>query len=576
MNVLFWCSTLVPGLALARLWFPRHCRYGFLGTLAWAFVLTSCVLTPLTIVAFAAGLSARTAALGYLLIVAAALPLLLWRLPPWSSHRHLRVVLASRPMWVALGVVAATLVLPGSARFDAEMHAAKIVEIQQVGFTLQDPHSPLAVINSAFHVNVLHLLHAAGSWLTGEPPLEFWYGSAWFFRLLCFGGVELLALRVFRRRWLAGLAVLGSAGMLGLIPDNALPSVITSYIVLPLLLAQLWDVLARPSAGAYGTLALTGTALGVMHVGHWGIFLLAIAPVVAGWATWRLYQGRPWMHGAGALFATFLPGVPFFLISILQPDYGMVAMSQELRWELSTNRVFGITIQNLSVTSSLWIFPTAAMTALLIVLMRRRRFPLAFLGAMFAVGVNCMYNPAVFAVVSRIVPFWMLRRLMALAVLLAALTLVAGVGWLARETLRRERQRLAFSLVVLVAGLVLYSENIAARFARVAADREALARAAEIRALLEGVPGRPLIAADRELSLLIPSARPAAVMAQSFGNLNPADPGLLERAAAADELLAPGTSPARRDALADRYDIDYAITRGADRRLHLTVLDPDP
>ncbi len=575
MSILFWCSTLVPGLALIRLWFPRDFRYGVLGTLVWAFVLTSSALTPLTIVAFWAGLSARTAALGYLLTVAAALPVLLWRLPNQSALRPLRVSLASRPMWVALAVVAATLWLPGSARFDAEMHAAKIVEIQHVGFTLQDPHSPLAVINSAFHVNVIHLLHVAGSWLTGAPPLEFWHESAWFFRLLCFGGVELLALRVFRRRWLSALAVLGSAGMLGLASDHAVPSVITSYLVLPLLLVQLWDALARPSARGYGALAVSGTALGVMHVGHWALFLLAIAPVLGGWMAWRLYQGRRWMHGATALLAAFMPGVPFFLISVLQPNYGMAAMSQELRWELSTNRLFGITIQNLSVTSSLWIFPTAAMTVLLIVLMRRRRFPLAFLGAMFAVGVNYMYNPVVFAVVSRVVPFWMLRRLMAVAVLLAALTLVAGVGWLARQTLRGERRRLAFSLVVLVAGLVLYRENIAARFARAAADRAALAQAAEIRALLHGVAGRPMVVADRELSLLIPSARPAAVMAQSFGNLNPADPGLIERAAAADEFLAPGTAPARRQALAAQYDIDYAITRGADHHLQLTVIDHD-
>jgi hypothetical protein len=103
--------------------------------------------------------------------------------------------------------------------------------------------------------------------------------------------------------------------------------------------------------------------------------------------------------------------------------------------------------------------------------------------------------------------------------------------------------------------------HVGAVLDRALLENAALRQAAQLRSLLSGVSGRPLIAADRELSLLIPAVKTSSVMSPLFGNANPADPDLTRRARECAELLAAETPAERRRAIIARNGIDLIVLR---------------
>ena len=104
--------------------------------------------------------------------------------------------------WPEIGVILCTIAVTvpfgGSATDDGFPHSAKVRYLRDVGFRMQDPYSPLPIVETEHNVDPEYALYAMVSRLTGEEPLEVWFKSAWFFRLLGVGGVGFLAATVFR------------------------------------------------------------------------------------------------------------------------------------------------------------------------------------------------------------------------------------------------------------------------------------------------------------------------------------------------------------------------------------------
>ena len=57
---LFWLTTLVPGFALMRRYYPSDTRRGLLPTVTWSYLLTVAIMAPFVALAFTAHLSVRT------------------------------------------------------------------------------------------------------------------------------------------------------------------------------------------------------------------------------------------------------------------------------------------------------------------------------------------------------------------------------------------------------------------------------------------------------------------------------------------------------------------------------------
>lgn len=565
--LLFWASTLLPGVALASLPAFRR-RTGVLGAICWWFVLALAVHMGLTVVAFATAASVGTTAVAYAAVTLLSLVVAIRRRRP-ARAGSLAVAWRSAPLWIALAVVGGTLVFPGAARFDAQMHAAKILLQQAEGFVLQDPYSPVAVAQSAFHVNVMHVLSGIGVAVTKTPPLAFWHDSGPFFRLVEFGGVQLLAIYVLRSTFLSAIAVLAAAPLVGLFSDNAVPAAATAWAVLPAILLSVsahTRAASRPTAAG---LAVCAFVLPALHVGHTVMFLLCLVPVLLGGAAyaWRSAAAwRPWVEATALLV---VPALPFLLITALFENHAVAQMGEHLDWELTRWRVLGLDLQTISVSTQHWILPATAATGAFMLMpgSARERFAIP-VGALM-VALQFMFNPFVFRAGSAAVPFWMFRRLSAFA----ALAGIVSVAGLVRPYLSRPGPVGRRAVVAVLAAAVVVGFNagaVVARLDRVRADREALALGQEIVQVLATVPGRPLVAADPELSLLVPAMRPAAVMAPSLGNANPADGMLAERARARDKLLGAATSDAQRREVLARYGVDVVLLRReaapADRR----------
>jgi hypothetical protein len=471
-------------------------------------------------------------------------------------------------MWLALAAVIVSALVPGSARYDSQMHAAKILQIVEVGFTLQDPHSPLHVMHSPFHINTFHFLQAVGAWSTDQAPLAFWDASARFLRVLAFGGVEALALRVLRSTWLAAAAMVCAAVSFGPAFGSALPAAISGFIVLPFALIRITEGVVQPTWRRVLTLSICGLALSAIHVGHWVVYSLCLIPVVAAWGMARYRDG---LGGGGAvsMLIAWTAGLPLSVITAIQPNYAMAYMGAELHWELSTFVVGSHTVRTLGLSRSIWMVGVLFAAAAFWFLRREHRTRFVVLGGAFMVALQLMLNPMVFAIASEHVPFWILSRLKVFALLIIYVIVPALLASVMRRALAGHARRVMLALALLVASLAVQPDVVATRRWRSTDDRLALKMGAEVRHLLANAGTRPLLCADKELSLLIPAVRRSAVMAPSFGNANPADPGVQQRAAACVELLSDFASDQRRAEIVRTYGIDYVIVRKPQLPRHL-------
>jgi hypothetical protein len=559
MSHFFWLSTLIPGLAVLQLLFPRDTHRGLLPALAWSFVLTVAIATPFVVVAFLFQLSASVVAAFYAGLVAVGL-VVIARAARWRDlGRELRST-----CWLEIGillcVVAVTIPLGGAVTDDSFVHAAKIRYMRDVGFSLQDPYSPTSVIETRYHVSVHHSLYAIAARLTGEEPLELWFRSAWFFRLIGLGGIGFLAASIFRSRWVGAVAMLAAVGIVASLPQITYPFAMTPYVAFPVLLAHVLDLVERPAGRRALRVLLASLGVAVLHIGFWLIVMMCLVPVLFIWAAW----GWPGWRPAGAraravILPAVLPGLPFLLVTALQPNYVDAQQGLEHVWMLRTVNAGGWTITILDPTHYLWMLPTAAATVLLFAIRRQARARQLIVAAVFAASMVYMFTPGLFDLQTRFIPYWLIRRARFVGEVIAYANVAGGLAWLSRRALRTRASRMAFAVTVFCAGLVVFRVSINDYILDRQDQREWLARSRELQEVVRIVPDRSLIAADTEWSLVLPSVHLASVMAPKLFNANPADGGVLQRHKDAEELLDDETSASRRREIIARNGVDFIL-----------------
>ena len=468
--------------------------------------------------------------------------------------------------WPEIGVIlctiAITVPLGGSATDDSFPHSAKVRYLRDVGFRMQDPYSPLPIVETKHHVDPEYALYAMVSRLTGEEPLEVWFKSAWFFRLLGVGGVGFLAATVFRSRWIGAIAMLGALGFIASLKAISYPYAVASYVVVPILLAQIVDLLERPTHRGYLRILLSSLSLGLIHVGHWLIAAMCLLPPAFLWAVWQ-YRGERFWRVAVLMVAALLPGIPFLLITALQPNYVDAQQGQLHLWMLRTIDLGqGWRFSIIDPTHFTWMLPTVAVTALLLALRKQCRVTQLFLAAVFLTSMVYMFTPVFFEALAKIIPYWLIQRARFIGEVIAYVSIAGGLAWVSRRGLPTRAYRIGFALVVFCAGLVVFRVSIKDYFDARQAHRHWLQRARELQEVVHGVlPDRALVAADPEWSTVLPAVHVAAVMAPVLFQANPADANLLQRHKEREELLAPETSTERRRQIIANNGIDFILIK---------------
>lgn len=560
---LFWLTTLVPGFALVQIFWPHDTRRGLLPTITWSYVLTVALLAPVVVLAFTIHLSVRTVAMVYFALVLTGLVAAL----RYGAIRTVaRLVRTTHWFEVALVLIAVALTYPlgAAAESDAFAHAAKIRYMRDVGFYLQDAYSPLAVIETKWHVNVHHACFAVASWISGAEPLELFFRAAWFFRLLAIGAIGFLAAAVFRSRWISAVAMLGAVSVLGTKLTIVFPFSVTAFVIAPVVIAVVIDLLERPALRQYVRVVFASVSLTILHIGTWLLSALCIGPVVMVWALrrWRLREAwRPLLLGG----AVMLTGIPLLLVSALQPNY--VAEQQD-QLHLRFIRTFHLgdwSITTIDPTHYAWMLPLMSALLLLAMVSPALRGRVMVLTGIMIGSMVFMFTPGIYDAVVRLVPYWLLVRMRNFGEVIGLAVIAGGLAWIARPRLRTRLARQALALVVLCATLAVFRQNIQGYVLESMSQRQWLRDARTFQAAVAPViEPHSLVAADPVWSLVLPAVHLARVMAADLHHANPADGGLLARYADAQELLAPGTTDDRRREIIAKHGIDYILVREAD------------
>ena len=177
-----------------------------------------------------------------------------------------------------------------------------------------------------------------------------------------------------------------------------------------------------------------------------------------------------------------------------------------------------------------------------------------------------MYFPPVFEILSGIIPHWMIKRAVLVATLGAVVYIGGGLAWLVRDALNSRIAQVLYAATLFTGALIVYRPEIRIYLDERAEHQGHLQRSLDLReALLPIVSDRPLIAANQNMSNLIPASVVATVMSPRTGAMNPADPEGERRRDDGIELLAPETDQARRLEINRRYAIDFVLLSDRER-----------
>jgi hypothetical protein len=541
----------------------------------WSYLLTVAIMAPVVALAFTVHLSIRTVSVSYFMLLLASVI----SLGRTGWIRSVRQLFRSTH-WFEVGLViltvAVTIPLGGSATDDSFPHAAKIRYMRDVGFYLQDPYSPLTVMETKWHVSVHHTLYAIESWIGDIEPLDLWFRTAWFFRLTGIGAIGFLAATVFRSRWIGAVSMLGVLVYLAMKKAVAYPFSMTAFTVFPVLLALTIDALEKPGRSRYVRVALCSLALAAVHVGTWFVDCLALAPTVAVWAIWRygFHDAWPRVLAIGAALAV---GVPLLLVSALQPNYVDAQQGDQHLWMIRTIHLgsfWSFTV--IDPTHYSWMLPVLAAILLLIIAGRSLVPRIALLAGTLVTAMSFMFTPGIVDSLSKVIPYWLAWRFRFVGEVIGFVTVAGGLAWAMRPALPTRLARMGLALAVLCGALAVFRQDILDYALDRSRHRLWLQNSRELQAAARDViPAHSLVAADPQWSLVLPAVHLARVMGQDLHHANPADGGLLERYSEAAELLAENTSLDRRRQIIAKNHIDFILVRNeADSKNRFDDLGP--
>lgn len=570
---LFLAALLAPGFALLC-WIDRRAlRRGLLESASAAIVASLALLTPITGLAYLchASIEAFAAVIALLAIAGVACA---WR----RRGGELLRVAARRSMrleWLAI-VVALTAAAPlGSiVTHDQQIHAAKSRALVETGFSLQDPLSPDAVIESRYLVTPQHAIGALASWWLDVPALDAWWHSGAVIRFLVAGALAALAAALRRRRDLGASVALLAVPFFATMRAMPYPNKVAFGVALPWLLIWLLPLLRGGAGrrGAVARVAIAALALASLHVGAQTLAAATLVPLIVA-AALRRRRAIGARQTALTIAAIVLPVLAYVVPLTLLPDDSLAQQGAENAFLLRTFGSFGgFTILDPERYS--WV-GAVLLLSLVAALRRRATRGDRLVAAMVMFATAAMFFPPLFALLSRFMPYWIVMRF---AFLIAALgwphaggfaldvvhRRLGAIGGFAAP--RRARAIQWATLAAFTLASAWYFEPLIGRFWRTRHSADAVfADAATFRGLVarSGL-NHPLVAADPDTSLLLAASTDACVLAPPPLHANPADVRLRERAHAQTELLAAATPSARRQTLLREQSIDALLLRDAE------------
>jgi hypothetical protein len=309
-------------------------------------------------------------------------------------------------------------------------------------------------------------------------------------------------------------------------------------------------------------IALCSLALAAIHVGTWFVDCLALAPTVAVWTIWRVGLRVAWpriLTIAGALAV----GIPFLLVSALQPNYVDAQQGDQHLWMIRTvnlGSLWSFTI--IDPIQYSWMLPVLAAVVLLLIVGRAFVPRVAMFAGALATAMIFMFTPGLVDALSTVIPYWVAWRFRFIGEVIGFVAVSGGLAWAMRPVLATRLARMGLALAVLCGALAIFRQDIL----DYAVDRPRhwlwLKNAQELQQLVRPtIPPHSLVAADPEWSVVLPAVHLARVMAQDLHHANPADGGLMQRYSETGELLADGTSLERRKAILESNHIDFVLVR---------------
>jgi hypothetical protein len=263
----------------------------------------------------------------------------------------------------------------------------------------------------------------------------------------------------------------------------------------------------------------------------------------------------------GLILGALLPGLPFLIITALPPNYVDAQQGLAHLWMLRTIDLgHGWRFSIVDPAQYIWMLPTMAITGLLLAVRSPAKMKQAVLAAVLVTAMVCMFTPFLFDALSKVLPYWLVRRARYVAEVIAFASITGGFAWLSRAALRSRASRIAFALTVACASLVAFRAGIKSQIEGYRPQLAWLQRARELQETVGPVvPAGALVAANPEWSLVLPAVHLSAVMAPELFNANPADGALLQRYRDAQELLASATTLERRREILAQDRVDFVL-----------------
>ncbi|MCE9594133.1 MAG: hypothetical protein K8S98_08065 [Planctomycetes bacterium] len=569
---LLWFTALLPGLALLARFHPRALLSGPLALVSLSFVVTAAALLPWLVAAYVLHFSVGVTTPGYgLYVVAGALDLVVGRRGRFAVRALRRTTRVET--WVALALLVPAVVLGGHATYDMPMHAAKILALREHGFGLADPHSPLPIFETKHNVNVVHGLSAIFSELADARPMDFLFHSHWFALLLMVGAFEFCGTSVFRSRRVGRFTALGALAVAYARELAMVQNSLASFAVFPIVAAAAFAWLRGGERRDAWLLGASSLALGVVHLGIAVLTVLVLGPLCL-FGVWYFRRPLRTVLVPWILLATCLP---FAVFSALQPNHFREQL-EPIRKTLVVQVRVGSWGEFPIVNTQPYQWVAVALAVLLLVQRRwsARRAEFAWLIGVVAIVCSWMFEPLQFALIDRVLPPWILRRMMFFGEGAVVLGLAALIAHLVRRRPASFAWRAGAIVAMVVACTVAYLFPVERYFERRSIEREWLAHSHEVeRIVAPHLGARPLVAADPWTSLLLPAVHTCAVLAINRGHANPADADWLRREPLQRELLAPDTSTARRAAILESEKIDFVlIDRWMEAHASVAPIDP--
>ena len=309
-SLLFWLALAIPGYAALCHFDREQLKSGLLGTLGLSYLATFGLLSPISIlcyllhlpVAIFGGFCVVLVATGVVEIIRQGWWREVWKLAVGAVGVELVLLLFDLVLGARVGATFAG---------DARLHAARIRQLLDHGFTNDDPFVSGGHFFSIYHTNLVYALYAACSWITRIDYLGVWHASLPFSKLLITSGCYYLAWCVFERRWAAWIAALFFISTQVPVTYLVYPNKIAPYWLMPIIIA--FGIQACRSPCGWRSvikLGLAAVVIGHIH-GLYGVFVLVLlGPLLGGVTLFKFIRRRSdrwWMLVCLAALSFSLP-----------------------------------------------------------------------------------------------------------------------------------------------------------------------------------------------------------------------------------------------------------------------------